>query len=271
MVIMKSFTYREPYTKRPEQRFYLSHVGIYEEVQPEIVNRPDGTRDWLFMFFHSPVTIEVDGWTDQYPADTMMIWDETASHMYGNLEIPWSHSWIHCQGAVLPDLLEEAGLDTGVYPRLELCPILEKYLPLIHQERVRGDMDPMILEQLFTCLLREIGRQHAPRSHALPPRIHALKHYLDTHYRERLVLDDLCERAAMSKPHLISEFRKHMGMPPVSYLICVRLGHARSLLLNRNLSVGELAERVGYADIYHFSKLFKKHMGKSPSAFRGHP
>ena len=41
----------------------------------------------------------------------------------------------------------------------------------------------------------------------------------------------------MSKPHLISEFRKYIDMPPIDYLIQTRLGHAKSLLLSRIFQV----------------------------------
>ena len=267
----KSFKFIQPYARRPEQRFYMAAVGLHESMEPGLVNRPNGTWDWLFMFFHTPVVIEVEGSQELYPANTLMIWDETQSHFYGNADDRWAHSWIHCQGSIVPEVLKEAGLTTGIYPNMMLNPLLEKYLPLIHEERLRSDMDAMILEEFFICLLREIGRIHSPSSNSIPQRIHLLKQFLETHYHSPLRLEDLCEHAAMSKPHLISEFRKHVGMPPIEYLIRVRLGHARFLLLNRNLSVGEIAARVGYSDIYHFSKLFKKHLGKSPSAFRGAP
>lgn len=266
---MPSFKYLEPHVKRPEQRFYMAGVGLNERVEPSVVHRPHGTGDWLLMFFHTQATIEVEGRRATYPAGTMMIWDETEPHLFGNLEKRWKVSWIHCQGSIVPGALSEAGLQAGVYPDLDCAPLLVTYLPLIHRERLRADMDALILEHLFRCLLLEVGRLHAPRSRPLPPRIHALKQYLETRYREPLTLDDLCHVAHMSKPHLLSEFRRYVGMPPIGYLIRVRLGHARNLLLDHNLSVGEIAERVGYPNIYHFSKLFRKHTGRSPSAFRG--
>jgi AraC-like DNA-binding protein len=269
IIMINEFKYFEPYSKRPEQRFYMAAVGLHEVMENEIVNRPGGTWDWLLMFFNDPVTIEVNGTRNRYPANTLMIWDDTDSHYYGDLETEWVSSWIHFQGSVIPDIMQETGLGKGVYPDLDLDPILEKYLPIIYEERLRNDMDSFILEELFTCFLREVSRLHSPCCSLMPERIHSLQQFIDTRYAENLGLDDLCRHAGISKPHLICEFRKYIGVPPIDYLIHVRLRHARSLLLNRNLNVSEIAERVGYSDICHFSKLFKKHMGKSPSAFRG--
>ncbi len=58
---------------------------------------------------------------------------------------------------------------------------------------------------------------------------------------------------------------------PINYLIGVRLRQARYLLLDRQLQISEIARRVGYDDLFHFSKLFKKHFGLSPRALRNRP
>ena len=60
-----------------------------------------------------------------------------------------------------------------------------------------------------------------------------------------------------------------MGEAPSHYLIRVRMEHAKKLLeQNEDYAVAEIAERVGYEDAYHFSKLFKKAYGISPMKYR---
>ncbi len=44
--------------------------------------------------------------------------------------------------------------------------------------------------------------------------------------------------------------------------------HAAHLLANRNLTISEIALQVGYDDLFHFSKTFKKHFGASPRSYR---
>ena len=104
-----SFKYLEPYAQRDEQRFYMAGVGLHESMDPQIVNRPKGTWDWLLMFFHSPVEIAVETKVTAFPANTLMIWDDTQGHFYGNTDSSWSHSWIHCQGSVVMTLMTQAG------------------------------------------------------------------------------------------------------------------------------------------------------------------
>ena len=72
----------------------------------------------------------------------------------------------------------------------------------------------------------------------------------------------------MSVPHLCSEFKKHFGVPVIDYVIRRRMREAAYLLHDRNLNITGIARRVGYTDIFHFSKLFKKHFGRSPREVR---
>ena len=66
-------------------------------------------------------------------------------------------------------------------------------------------------------------------------------------------------------PFYISKiFKSETGDTPINRLIDIRLEKAKQLL-EEGGSIQEVAAEVGYEDAYHFSKLFKKHYGVSPS------
>jgi len=52
------------------------------------------------------------------------------------------------------------------------------------------------------------------------------------------------------------------------FVIAARIDHARDLLALTPASIGEVAAAAGFSDIYYFSRLFKRRVGVSPSAFR---
>ncbi len=95
---------------------------------------------------------------------------------------------------------------------------------------------------------------------------------LKTMMRERPAADwsppRLASIACCSTDHLFRLFRKYAGTTPGAYLIGVRMGLASSLLRTSSMSVGEIAEAVGYADIFTFSRQFKRSMGTSPRGYR---
>ena len=59
-----------------------------------------------------------------------------------------------------------------------------------------------------------------------------------------------------------------MGFSPQNYIVVVRIKRAKELLAIENLSITDIANSVGYADVLAFSKIFRKNVGVSPSAYR---
>ena len=90
--------------------------------------------------------------------------------------------------------------------------------------------------------------------------------YFEEHYAEKISLDLISENMYVSPFYISKIFKSITGDTPIRYLINVRLDKARELLKKHpEISVHEIAEMVGYDDAYHFSKLFKKRFGVSPS------
>lgn len=93
--------------------------------------------------------------------------------------------------------------------------------------------------------------------------------YFEEHYSERISLDQIAENMYLSPFYISKIFKSETGDPPIRHLIDIRLEKARKLLEEgRAGSIQEAAARVGYEDAYHFSKLFKKRYGISPSQVR---
>jgi AraC-like DNA-binding protein len=85
--------------------------------------------------------------------------------------------------------------------------------------------------------------------------------------RADFTLDDLASQAGISKFHLIRSFKKSLGVSPMRYIRLVRLEHAKSLLA-RGDSVALASERSGFKDCSTVNKVFKRHLGRPPSAYK---
>ncbi len=93
--------------------------------------------------------------------------------------------------------------------------------------------------------------------------------YLEEHYADKISLDQIAENMYLSPFYISKIFKSEIGESPIHYLIRVRMEKAKAILESgSSLSIAEIAERVGYEDAYHFSKLFKKAYGVSPSKMR---
>ena len=82
-----------------------------------------------------------------------------------------------------------------------------------------------------------------------------------------LCLGDVAARAGVTKNHLSWEFARETGETLTEYISRVRIDEAKGLFSSTSLKVYEVAEKVGFGNVEHFSRVFKKLAGASPSAW----
>ena len=75
--------------------------------------------------------------------------------------------------------------------------------------------------------------------------------------------------SGVSEPYFRRIFNAFYGMPPKRYVLTTRISRAKYLLItDPAIRVQDAADAVGYTDVFHFSKTFKKETGMSPEMFR---
>jgi AraC family transcriptional regulator, arabinose operon regulatory protein len=99
-------------------------------------------------------------------------------------------------------------------------------------------------------------------------RIRAVQDHIRADLTAPYTVAGLARRAGLSASHFSALFRRATGLPVMEYVKRLRSARARELLMTTNLTVAEVAERVGYADPFYFSRQFHAVNGTSPSAFR---
>jgi len=93
--------------------------------------------------------------------------------------------------------------------------------------------------------------------------------YIHANYhRPALTIDEIAEKADLSKYYFIKKFSQHMNTSPFQYLTKVRIERAFDLLKDSNVTINEIAKQVGYANANYFNKVFRKIVGTSPGQFR---
>ena len=81
-------------------------------------------------------------------------------------------------------------------------------------------------------------------------------------------MDRLAEMARCSVDHLIRVFKRHKGITPWEFVIRCRVEKASNLLRFSSHTISQIADLLGYADIYSFCKQFKARTGQTPSQYR---
>jgi len=243
----------------------LHGVGVREWMRPGAIDRPGGTGDWLLMAFHQGMRFG-DRVTD---GPCLVVWSPRHGHRYGHDQGEWCHSWIHCAGLAVARLVAASGLplDRPIAP-IDMAGI-ERCLDGIHREaQARPSTDAVIVENLLHILLRATARASRATGPEVPPAFLAARGHIDAVFTEPLALADLARRAGCSVGHFCAGFKRWFGVSAIDYAIGLRMQRARILLGDRNLTVHAVARAVGYEDLHHFSKLFRKRHGRTPGSLR---
>ena len=94
-----------------------------------------------------------------------------------------------------------------------------------------------------------------------------IMNYIQANYLD-VSLDDLAEKFFLSKPYLSKYIKEKSGMTFGDIVKKVRMKKARALLKSSSMTVENIALTVGYQNVEHFNRLFKKAYNITPVQFR---
>lgn len=256
-----------------EAVFNVRGLGLREPMFNADVHRPIGTGDWLIMFFHEAARLRPESSRPSVPAKTLILWPPGVEQFYSwgqaaNIE---PHSWMHVEGTWVNQQVEENRLATNAPMTLDEESIVTDSIRSLINEMTRHEKpDQVILQNLFQNWARSVSRDLSDRDpqRSIPTALLSVRNWLDDHFTERPELDALVRIAHMSRSHLCHQFRKHFGTTISGYVIRKRMSTAQRLLYDLGMRPCEIAETVGYPDIFQFSKQFKKTFGVSPVNYR---
>ncbi len=120
----------------------------------------------------------------------------------------------------------------------------------------------LLMEDLYALAARLFGKEE---KRATDRTVDAALDYIKTRYHDpALTVKEIAEHCFISEIYLRKLFEKHVHATPFRTITDVRMKMAR-LLLDEKRPIREVAVRVGYSDIYQFSRAYKRYYGMSPS------
>ena len=97
--------------------------------------------------------------------------------------------------------------------------------------------------------------------------VDSLIRYLNAHYTENIMSDQIAERFEMNFDYLNRVFSRATGSTIFYYINMMRISNAKQMITTTNLTFAEVAYLVGIEDRYYFTRLFKRYAGMTPTDF----
>ncbi|MGN1029992.1 MAG: helix-turn-helix transcriptional regulator, partial [Butyricicoccaceae bacterium] len=97
-----------------------------------------------------------------------------------------------------------------------------------------------------------------------------IQDYIDQHYLEDISIAMISADMHMGESYLSHTFKKATGYSILQYIIRRRIGEAQSWLLMSDLSITDIATKVGYNSVSNFHNTFRKTVGMTPQQYRSY-
>lgn len=92
--------------------------------------------------------------------------------------------------------------------------------------------------------------------------------FVRDHYAEDLDLQAIAQAAGKSERYVRLRFEEFVGTSPMRYLMHFRIQKAKELIRHSDYALKEVAERVGFKTVHHFTRAFHEFCGEAPGAWR---
>lgn len=138
----------------------------------------------------------------------------------------------------------------------------------IHDLTASIRMKALLLEIIAYYIEHADGESMQFSSTPANEKLNSVMNYINEHLSDNITIERLAAIAHFNPRYFIRFFKQNIGSTPIHYINQVRMEKAKNLLSTSRMNVTEVADAIGFNDLFHFSKAFKTHTGYTPTEFK---
>lgn len=245
-----------------------------QAVHPHISQRSDLVSFLCFIVLSGEGELSYEGQTYQLGEGDCVFIDCRKAYSHSTSDNLWSLQWCHFYAPSLPAVYEKYKERGGrpVFHPGDLTPFTSLLTDLYNlassSDYIRDMRINEKLGSLLTLLMEQSWHPESVTVSRKRMELAAVKEYLDEHYTEKIMLEELAEKFFINKFYLSKIFKETYGTTVNNYLISKRITRAKQLLRFTDMTVDEVGVAVGMGDANYFSRMFRKVEGISPREYR---
>ncbi|MEY2196535.1 response regulator [Neobacillus sp. BF23-41] len=182
----------------------------------------------------------------------------------------------------LTNLLDKNALNHNVMCsfRLDITQLIYTHLKkkeILANKLFQGKIGDLLLEQssrsiddlmIYFSYLVDVSLDYMAFTNSQKSVVKTICEYIDQNYQENITRTNLAKTVYLSPDYIARIFKKETGISLVNYIIKKRVDIAKDLLMNTDLPVHLISDKVGYENYSYFTKLFKKETNYTPVDYR---
>lgn len=259
---------------------FLTAIGYYPKAQNHYRKRDVPIGEYILLYcVEGEGWVELDGSHYVLYSNCYMIIPPGVKHAYGSsASHPWSLYWIHFSGSGAEDLcgshikqVQQITLenDSRIAQRLKL------FDEIVHTLSM-GNAFPnlryacAVFQHFMASFIYVVQYRQSLKkgTQEYDDPVSDCIHYMKEHIERRLTIKEISDYVGYSPSRLTALFNEKTHLAPMLYFNQIKIQHACHWLDNTDMKVKQISLRLGFEDVYYFSRLFKQIMGMSPRDYR---
>lgn len=164
----------------------------------------------------------------------------------------------HALGEICRDYNDTSPLDFSHAP-LGAAQLMQGYLTELLFSLIRNNS---------SAAVTALEATHDTRQMAENSLVNSIIYFIQDNLDKPPSLPVLCSQFSVGRTYLSRIFKEATGSSPVNYWIHAKMKEAKKLLREENLNVTQISEALGFTSIHHFTRMFKRITGFSPTAYK---
>lgn len=217
--------------------------------------------------------LEIDGKVHKITAGKAFFVEIPSNHRYyfpeGQEE--WEFIFITLKGEEVKkffeDMIEFCGPIMEVSPDCQMIKCLFKTYKETHEGEIKDPYKVSARAYEFVMESYRFAKNLDNNKQVSEELLRALN-FIQTSFDQPITVEEVAAISGLSKYYFIRKFLEEVGSTPKQYMTNLKIQHSLELLLDTDLTVKEIAAKVGFSNDNYFNKAFRKKVGSSPGAFR---
>ena len=242
------------------------------EKEPEKLIQTTGGNSVL-LYFHTPVIIYTKKEKIVAEPQTLILYKSASPCRFESNGEPLKFDKMEIQDD-LTDLMQKAELQYDTPYGLSKTDFVTDIIQKIKHEMTQRDAfkkeitDALTYELFFRIAKEYITQTFSTLTDSVYKSLISVKNELSENYQKKWTVELMAKKAYMSTPYFYILYKSRFGISPKRDLQQVRIEQAKNLLLQKKLSVKEIAVAVGYENEYYFIRKFKEQTGITPGKYK---
>lgn len=252
------------------------HNAIYNTIHEDGfgIERASGIADFLLLYIKTPSLLSVSGKTYTITEPSIVIISGYTPYKYISVTAPYCDDYIHFLPRNPKEFLKKLHFPLNTPVKINNHDTVDSIIKNICNEYYHAS--EFVLDVQYYQMMLLVVRIAEAWSAA---------HYLNTsvpyfqdllRIRERILknpslnwkISDLAKEITLSPAYFQVLYKKAFGSTCLSDIIENKISAAKEYLLSTDMSVADISIELGYHQVYHFIRQFKKSTGVTPGAFR---